>query len=76
MEAPIHSMGSLFNQLGLDRADEAIKDFIDNNAPIPNKIKLHEADFWTESQSLCLEKMIDEDADWAEIADRLSVLLR
>lgn len=76
MEAPIHFMGSLFNQLGLDGSDEAINDFIDNNAPIPKNIKLHEADFWTESQSLCLEKMINEDADWAEIADQLSVLLR
>lgn len=76
MEAPMHSMESLFKQLGLAYTSEAVKDFIDNNAPIPSKIKLHEADFWTESQSLCLEKMIDEDADWAEVADQLSVLLR
>ncbi|MFT6268311.1 MAG: hypothetical protein ACJAVV_001119 [Alphaproteobacteria bacterium] len=76
MEAPIHSMESLFEQLGLDGSSEAVTNFIQKNAPIPNTVKLHEADFWTESQSLCLEEMIDVDADWAEIVDQLSLLLR
>ncbi|MFT4655094.1 MAG: hypothetical protein ACJA0G_000762 [Kangiellaceae bacterium] len=76
MEAPIHSMTSLFQQLGLDGTLKGVNDFIDKNAPIPDKVKLHEADFWTQSQSLCLEEMVDEDADWAEIVDQLNILLR
>jgi hypothetical protein len=76
MEAPIHSMELLFQQLGLDGTSQAVAHFIDKNAPIAQEVKLHEADFWTESQSLCLAEMIDEDADWAEIVDQLNVLLR
>jgi hypothetical protein len=76
MEAPIHSMELLFQQLGLDGTNKAVASFIDKNAPIANDVKLHEADFWISSQSECLKKMVDEDADWAEIVDQLNVLLR
>lgn len=76
METPIHTMSSLFKQLGLDNSTKAISDFINNNKPIPKAKKLHEAAFWTESQAYCLQKMIDEDADWAEIVDQLNLLLR
>jgi hypothetical protein len=76
MEAPNHSMETLFQQLGLEGTDKAITDFITKNGPIADNVKLHEADFWTESQSFFLAQMIDEDADWAEVVDQLSVLLR
>lgn len=76
MEAPVHSIEALFKQLGLDGTSSAVKSFIANNAPIHHNLKLHEAAFWTESQAYCLKKMLDEDADWAEIADQLNVLLR
>lgn len=75
MEEPIHSMESLFHQLGLNTKDEAVANFIDKNAPLPNGVKIYEANFWSDSQASCLKQMIDEDADWAEIVDQLSVLL-
>lgn len=75
MQAPTHSMKLLFNQLGLEGTSKAIAYFIDNNTPIANDVKLHEADFWTESQSLCLKEMINEDADWADVVDQRNLLM-
>ncbi|TQV87230.1 DUF2789 domain-containing protein [Aliikangiella coralliicola] len=76
MEQPIHNLISLFNQLGLDSSDEAIKDFIGRNKPIPDDVELHNADFWNVSQSSFLKQVIDDDADWAEVVDQLNVMLR
>ena len=76
MEPPIHSLVSLFGQLGLDDSDEAIEKFISNNHPLPDNLELHKADFWSSSQASFLKKSKDEDADWAEIVDQLDVMLR
>ena len=76
METPIHSMVSLFNQLGLDSTEEDVKNFINKNSPLPSSIVLHKADFWNTSQASFLKQMIDEDADWAEIVDQLNTMLR
>ena len=76
METPIHSMVSLFNQLGLDSTEEGVKNFINKNSPLPSSIALHKADFWNTSQASFLKQMIDEDADWAEIVDQLNTMLR
>ena len=76
MEPPIHNLTSLFKQLGLETTNEAIKDFISRNRPVPNNLALHEAKFWSESQASFLKEAIEQDADWAEIVDELNVLLR
>ncbi|MEH8022286.1 DUF2789 domain-containing protein [Rheinheimera metallidurans] len=76
MEAPVHSIEALFKQLGLGGSSSEITHFVIQHSPLHHSVKLHEADFWTESQAYCLKKMLDEDADWAEIADQLNVLLR
>lgn len=76
MEMPIHSITSLFDQLGLDSDDKAIEDFINCHKPLPGGVELHKADFWSESQASFLKQVIDEDADWAEIVDQLDVMLR
>ena len=76
METPIHSLTSLFDQLGLDSTDQAIETFIDDHRPLPGNIELHRADFWSASQASFLKEEIDEDADWAEIVDQLDALLR
>ncbi len=76
MESPIHSMTSLFDQLGMDSSDQAIEIFIDDNRPLASNIELHEAEFWNASQASFLKQEIDEDADWAEIVDQLDALLR
>jgi hypothetical protein len=76
MESPIHSMTSLFDQLGMDSSDQAIETFIDDHRPLTSNIELHEAEFWNASQASFLKQEIDEDADWAEIVDQLDALLR
>jgi hypothetical protein len=76
MESPIHPLSSLFDQLGLDSADQAIESFIDNHRPLQGDIELHKADFWSASQASFLEQEIDKDADWAEVVDQLDALLR
>ena len=76
METPIHSMTSLFDQLGLDSSERAIEEFIDRHRPLAGPVELHQAEFWNPSQAafLCQEKL--EDADWVEVIDELDALLR
>ena len=76
MEQPMHNLVSLFKQLGLPNTNEAIKDFINRNRPVPGNLLLHEAEFWNASQASFLKEAIEEDADWAEIVDELNVMLR
>ena len=76
MESPIHSLSSLFDQLGLDSTDQAIERFIDDHRPLQGNIELHETGFWSASQASFLKQEKDKDADWAEIVDQLDVLLR
>ena len=76
METPIHTMNSLFEQLGLGSTDSEINTFIENNGPLTGDIELYEAKFWNESQSAFLREMIENDADWAEIVDQLDARLR
>lgn len=76
MEQPIHTMNSLFDQLGLESSDDAIETFIDSHRPLASEIELHDADFWNPAQAAFLQQQIDRDADWAEIVDQLDALLR
>ena len=71
-----HSLKCLFEQLGLDGSDQAIQEFINKNAPLPANIELHNASFWSSSQSSFLVQSKDDDADWAEIVDQLDSMLR
>ncbi|MBE8167537.1 MAG: DUF2789 domain-containing protein [Shewanella sp.] len=75
MEAHIHSLSSLFDQLGLNSSDEAISDFINLNGNLPAETSLHQAKCWNLAQSDCLKEMIEHDADWAEVVDQLDNML-
>jgi hypothetical protein len=76
MEMHIHSISSLFEQLGLDASEQAISAFINKHSPLPRNIALYNADFWSPSQASFLKQMKDDDADWAEIVDQLDTMLR
>ena len=76
MESPIHSINTLFEQLGLDSSENGIEKFVNSHKPIPKDIDLHDATFWNQSQVAFLKESIDQDADWAEIVDHLDVMLR
>jgi hypothetical protein len=76
MELHVHTLASLFDQLGLDSTDEAIEGFINRNYPISGNVELHNAVFWNQSQAGFLRQVKDEDADWAEIVGQLDTMLR
>jgi hypothetical protein len=76
MEAPVHSMASLFMQLGLAAEPAAIDAFIKQHAPLADGVQLADAPFWSDGQAAFLREEILEDADWAEIIDQLNGALR
>lgn len=76
MEAPVHNMSSLFDQLGLPSDAASIERFIASHSPLGPGVVLHEAPFWTTAQATFLREEIAEDADWAEVIDELNAGLR
>lgn len=76
MEDHVHSMTHLFSQLGLPAQPAEIQAFIDAHRPLPASLALHEAPFWTPSQSGFLQEQVQDDADWAGVVDRLDSALR
>lgn len=75
MELPLHTMSNLFAQLGLPSDEASIDRFIATHAPLPERVPLAGAPFWTPAQAAFLREEILEDADWAEIVDQLNVCL-
>ena len=76
MDTSIHTMQTLFCQLGLAGDEEQINSFIEKHRPLPRFIALSEADFWNKAQGAFLAEAIEEDSDWCEIVDELDCLLR
>ena len=76
MEETLHSMTSLFTQLGLPAEPAEIQAFIESHRPLATRLELNEAPFWTSSQSDFLREEVQHDADWAGIIDRLDSGLR
>jgi len=76
METNLHSMSSLFAQLGLPSDPAAIEDFIAAHRPLDDGIALYRAPFWSPSQRAFLKEEIIEDADWAGVIDELNGCLR
>ena len=76
MDSPFHSFSDLFSQLGLPSDDAGIAAFLRAHAPLAADIPLAEAPFWTPAQAALLKEELVEDADWAEVVDRLNASLR
>ncbi|WP_103734382.1 DUF2789 domain-containing protein [Pseudomonas sp. GZJR-8] len=71
MDAPIPTLETLFEQLGLDSTPEAIDAFIVAH-PLPEGVKLIDAPFWTPQQVQFLKEELREDAEWAIPVDELN----
>jgi hypothetical protein len=71
MDAPIPTLETLFDQLGLDSSPEAIDTFIASN-PLPEDVKLIDAPFWTPQQAAFLKEELRDDAEWAIAVDELN----
>jgi Protein of unknown function (DUF2789) len=76
METSFHRFTDLFAQLGLPSDPASIESFLRDHSPLPDGMQLADAPFWSASQSALLREEILEDADWAEVVDRLNVALR
>jgi len=76
MDTSIHTMQTLFCQLGLAGDKEQINAFIEKHRPLPPNIVLSKADFWNETQAAFLAEAVAEDSDWCELVDELDCLLR
>lgn len=75
MENAIHRFADLFSQLGLASSPAAVQAFINGHAPLQAHVRLEDAPFWTDAQSLLLHELIAEDADWAALVDQLNSAL-
>jgi hypothetical protein len=75
MQLPNHTIGDLFEQLGLPSDPKSIETFVALHRPLPDGMVLADAPFWTPSQAQFLREEIKRDADWAEVVDTLSSLL-
>ncbi|MFS2157044.1 DUF2789 domain-containing protein [Pseudomonas sp. Pseusp122] len=75
MNTDTPTLSLLFDQLGLPSDQAGIDNFVRTHSPLPNEVKLSEADFWTPQQAKLLKDEILEDAEWAPVVDELNVLL-
>lgn len=76
MDNTFHRFTDLFAQLGLASDPASIEAFLRTHSPLPDDVQLADAPFLTTSQSALLREEILEDADWAEVVDRLNGALR
>ncbi|MBI6796320.1 DUF2789 domain-containing protein [Pseudomonas syringae pv. syringae] len=74
MEQTAATINNLFAQLGLDSDDESIEKFIASH-PLPDDVKLIDAEFWNPSQAGFLKEQLRSDADWALVVDELNASL-
>jgi len=76
METSFHRFSELFAQLGLPNDELGIARFLSTHARLPSNVLLADAPFWSPAQSALLREELLEDADWAEVVDRLDLALR
>ena len=76
MEPPVHRFGDLFRQLGLADRPAEIAAFLARHRPIPARMALADAPFWSAVQSRFLREGIADNADWAQMVDTLDASLR
>ncbi|BCL75567.1 hypothetical protein JHS3_13030 [Jeongeupia sp. HS-3] len=74
MDTTPHTLAVLFKQLGLPDDAHSIRQFIASHR-LAAGVELAKAPFWTPSQADFLAEALEEDADWAEMADELAALL-
>lgn len=74
MDTSDHSLNTLFLQLGLPAGKAAIEAFLREHQ-LPAGLTLAQAPFWNAGQAAFLQEALDDDSDWAEMADELALLL-
>ncbi|MCI8209905.1 hypothetical protein AUC61_10190 [Pseudomonas sp. S25] len=75
MELDTPTLATLFEQLGLDSDQESIDAFVDEHGPLPDDVKVSEAEFWPPQKGKFLKELLLQDDNWAPIVDELNALL-
>lgn len=75
MQITTIELPDLFSQLGLPNTDFAITRFIKEH-PLPEGVRLTDADFWNDAQRQFLRESWQQDSDWCVAVDNLNALLR
>ncbi len=75
MDTTTPTLETLFDQLGLPSDQASIDAFAEKHGPLPEGVKLTDAQFWSETQARFLKEQLREDAEWAPIVDELNALL-
>jgi len=76
MSPHYHRFCELFEQLGLPADVPSIAAFIQRHSPLHPATRLEDATFWTPQQAAQLREYLQDDSDWAELADQLNLALR
>lgn len=76
MNTTFHRFSELFAQLGLPTDPASVAGFLQANRPLPGHVALADAPFWSPAQANLLREEWADDADWAEVVDRLDAALR
>ena len=76
MEKPQHAFHELFAQLGLPCDPLSIAQFVQTHSPLPGRVALPDADFWSPAQASFLRESLQQDNGWAQQVDALSEALR
>lgn len=71
MDLTTNTLETLFDQLGLASDPDSIDAFIEQH-PLPDDVKLIDAEFWTERQARFLKEELRLDAEWAPVVDELN----
>lgn len=74
MDTSSHDLPTLFAQLGLPSDATSINSFISSHE-LPAGTSLPKASFWNPAQASFLHEALADDADWAEAADEMAMLL-
>lgn len=75
MEQYHTALADLFAQLGLAHQPSDINQFIDQHKGLAPAVRIEQATFWTRQQADFLKTALNEDSEWAEVIDQLSLLL-
>lgn len=76
MDTSPATLAEPFRQLGLPDDAASIDDFVAHHCPLEPQFDLCEAPFWTPAQARVLREEIALDAEWAEVVDRLNLMLQ
>ena len=76
MDTFVHSLNTLFEQLGLPCSDRDIEEFVARHRPLDPAVTLANATFWQQTQADFIREAIELDSDWAELVDQLDAMLR